>query len=85
MFTSSISDAENKIISYLPNTGSYYERKRNYSVDFETNKNTTSLLSPYIRYRAISEEYILKQVLEMHQGSIIITKKQLHLIWLSSA
>ena len=66
MFTSSISDAENKIISYLPNTGSYYERKRNYSVDFETNKNTTSLLSPYIRYRAISEEYILKQVLEMH-------------------
>ncbi len=66
MFTSSISEAENKIISYLPNTGSYYERKRNYSVDFETNKNTTSLLSPYIRYRAISEENILKKVLEMH-------------------
>ena len=66
MFTSSISEAENKLISYLPNTGSYYERKRNYSVDFETNKNTTSLLSPYIRYRAISEENILKQVLDTH-------------------
>ena len=39
MFTSSISEAEKKLISYLPNTGSYYERKRNYSVDFETNKN----------------------------------------------
>ena len=66
MFTASISEAENKLISYLPNTGSYYERKRNCSIDFETNENTTSLLSPYIRYRAISEENILKQVLETH-------------------
>ena len=53
MFTSSISEAENKLISYLPKTGRYYEGKRNYSVDFEKNKNTTSLLYPYIRYRAI--------------------------------
>ena len=66
MFSSSISDAEDKFISYLPNVGKYYENKRNYSVDFETNKNTTSLLSPYIRYRAISEEKILKQVLQKH-------------------
>ena len=30
----------------------------------QTKKNTTSLLSPFIRYRAISEETILKKVLE---------------------
>ena len=66
MFQSSISDAENKFTSYLPNAGNYYEKKRNYSFDFVSNKNTTSLLSPYIRYRAISEEKILKQVLNIH-------------------
>ena len=66
MFTSSISEAENTLISYLPKTGKYYEGKRNYSVDLETNKNTTSLLSPYIRYRAILEKNILKQVLKTH-------------------
>ena len=72
MFTSSISEAENKLISYLPNTGSYYERKRNYSFDFETNKNTTSILSPYIRYRAISEKNILKQVLDRSYRTIAL-------------
>ncbi len=66
MLTSSISEAENNLISYLPKAGSYYEKMRNYSVDFESNKNTTSLLSPYIRYRAISEKNILKKVLEIH-------------------
>ena len=80
MFTSSISEAENKLISFLPNTGSYYERKRNYSVDFETNKNTTSLLSPYIRYRAISEENILKQVLQIH-GPIKAEKYIQEIFW----
>ena len=80
MFTSNISEAENKLISYLPNTGSYYERKRNYSIDFETNKNTTSLLSPYIRYRAISEQNILKQVLEIH-GPIKAEKYIQEIFW----
>ena len=80
MFTSSISEAENKLISYLPNTGSYYERKRNYSIDFETNKNTTSLLSPYIRYRAISEKNILKQVLKTH-GPIKAEKYIQEIFW----
>ena len=64
MFESSISAAEKNFISYLPKTGLYYEKNRNFSLDLETKKNTTSLLSPYIRYRAISEETILKKVLE---------------------
>ena len=80
MFTSSISEAENTLISYLPKTGKYYERKRNYSVDFETNKNTTSLLSPYIRYRAISEKKILKQVLKKH-GPIKAEKYIQEIFW----
>ena len=80
MFTSSISEAENTLISYLPKTGRYYEGKRNYSVDFETNKNTTSLLSPYIRYRAISEKNILKQVLKTH-GPIKAEKYIQEIFW----
>ncbi len=64
MFESSISAAEKNFISYLPKTSLYYEKNRNFSLDLETKKNTTSLLSPYIRYRAISEETILKKVLE---------------------
>ena len=64
MFKSSISEAEKNFISYLPKTGLYYERNRNYSLDVQTKENTTSLLSPYIRYRAISEETILKKVIE---------------------
>ena len=63
MFKSSISEAEKNFISYLPKTGLYYERNRNYSLDVQTKENTTSLLSPYIRYRAISEENILKKVI----------------------
>ena len=65
MFRSNISFAESNLVSYLPLTGKYYEGKRNYSIDLETNKNTTSMLSPYIRYRAISEEHILRKVLEI--------------------
>ena len=69
MFDSTISDAENKFISYLPKTNSYYSNKRNYSFDPETNENTTSLLSPYIRYRLLSEEKILNKVLNIHSFS----------------
>ena len=66
MFESNISEAENKFISYLPKTNIYYSNKRNYSLDPETNENTTSLLSPYIRYRLLSEEKILNKVLNTH-------------------
>ncbi len=69
MFDSTISDAENKFISYLPKTNSYYSNKRNYSFDPETNENTTSLLSPYIRYRLLSEEKILNKILNIHSFS----------------
>ena len=40
------------------NIGSYYRDNRNYSFDLKNNRNTTSLLSPYIRYRLLSEEDI---------------------------
>ena len=66
MFNSNISEAENLLDSYMPKAGSYYELKRNFSIDLDTNKNTTSLLSPYIRYRILSEEKILKEVLNNH-------------------
>jgi len=66
MFNSTISEAENLLDSYMPKAGSYYELKRNFSIDLDTNKNTTSLLSPYIRYRILSEESILKEVLNKH-------------------
>ena len=66
MFNSTISEADNLLDSYMPKAGSYYELKRNFSIDLDTNKNTTSLLSPYIRYRILSEEKILKQVLNNH-------------------
>ena len=66
MFKSTISAAESQLNSYLSFTGSYYEKKRNYTEDFENNKITTSLLSPYIRYRVISEKTVLEKVLEKH-------------------
>ena len=66
MFNSTISEADNLLDSYIPKAGSYYELKRNFSIDLDTNKNTTSLLSPYIRYRILSEEKILKEVLNNH-------------------
>ena len=43
MFESSISAAEKNFISYLPKTSLYYEKNRNFSLDLETKKNTTSL------------------------------------------
>ena len=60
MFTSSISEAEKNLFLIYQIQENIMREKRNYSVDFETNKNTTSLLSPYIRYRAISEKNISK-------------------------
>ena len=66
MFSSKFSEAEKSLFKYLPKTGEYYEKNRNFSTDLLSGQNTTSLLSPYIRYRAISEEKILKLVLETH-------------------
>ena len=65
MFKSNISFAEEQLLSYLPKTGKYYEANRNYSED-RSNNNTTSLLSPFIRYRLISEEQVLGEVLKKY-------------------
>ena len=66
MFQSSLKEAQAFQDFYLPNTGSYYRDNRNYSYDFANNKNTTSLFSPYIRYRLISEEDIIKKTLSIN-------------------
>ena len=66
MFQSSLKEAQAFQESYLPNTGSYYRDNRNYSFDLINNRNTTSLLSPYIRYRLLSEEDIIKKTLSIN-------------------
>ena len=66
MFQSSLKEAQAFQESYLPNTGSYYRDNRNYSYDLINNRNTTSLLSPYIRYRLLSEEDIIKKTLSIN-------------------
>ena len=66
MFKSDISFAEKQLSFYLPKAGKYYELNRNYSEDSSSNK-TTSLLSPFIRYRLISEENVLKKILEKYE------------------
>ena len=66
MFQSSLKEARAFQESYLPNTGSYYRNNRNYSYDLINNRNTTSLLSPYIRYRLLSEEDIIKKTLTIN-------------------
>ena len=66
MFKSSLKEAQAFQESYLPNTGSYYRDNRNYSYDLINNRNTTSLLSPYIRYRLLSEEDIIKKTLSIN-------------------
>ena len=66
MFQSSLKEAQAFQESYLPNTGSYYKDNRNYSYDLINNRNTTSLLSPYIRYRLLSEEDIIKKTLSIN-------------------
>ena len=66
MFQSSLKEAQAFQESYLPNTGSYYRDNRNYSYDLINNRNTTSLLSPYIRYRLLSEEDIIKKTLTIN-------------------
>ena len=66
MFKSNISFAEKQLLYYLPKAGKYYELNRNYSEDSSSNK-TTSLLSPFIRYRLISEENDLKKILEKYE------------------
>ena len=63
MFQSSLKEAQAFQDFYLPKTGSYYRDNRNYSYDFTNKRNTTSLLSPYIRYRLLSEEDIIKKTL----------------------
>ncbi len=66
MFLSNLKEAQALLSKYLPKTGSYYNSKRNYSYDFENKVHSTSLLSPYIRYRLLSEEDIIKKVLAIH-------------------
>ena len=66
MFQSSLKEAQAFQEFYLPNTGSYYRDNRNYSYDLKNNRNTTSLLSPYIRYRLLSEEDIIKKTLSIN-------------------
>ena len=66
MFQSSLNEAQAFQEFYLPYTGSYYRDNRNYSYDLTNNKNTTSLLSPYIRYRLLSEEDIIKKTLSIN-------------------
>jgi hypothetical protein len=66
MFQSTLKEAQAFQESYLPNTGSYYRDNRNYSYDLINNRNTTSLLSPYIRYRLLSEEDIIKKTLSIN-------------------
>ena len=66
MFLSNLKEAQALLSKYLPKTGSYYNCKRNYSYDFENKVHSTSLLSPYIRYRLISEENVIKKVLAIH-------------------
>ena len=66
MFQSSLKEARAFQESYLPNTASYYRNNRNYSYDLINNRNTTSLLSPYIRYRLLSEEDIIKKTLSIN-------------------
>ena len=66
MFQSSLKEAQAFQESYLPNTVSYYRDNRNYSYDLINNRNTTSLLSPYIRYRLLSEEDIIKKTLSIN-------------------
>ena len=66
MFQSSLKEAQAFQEFYLPNSGSYYRDNRNYSYDLINNRNTTSLLSPYIRYRLLSEEDIIKKTLSIN-------------------
>ena len=66
MFQSSLKEAQAFQDFYLPKTGSYYRDNRNYSYDFKNKRNTTSLLSPYIRYRLLSEEDIIKKTLSIN-------------------
>ena len=69
MFQSSLKEAQAFQDFYLPKTGSYYRDNRNYSYDFTNKRNTTSLLSPYIRYRLLSEEDIIKKTLSINSFS----------------
>ena len=66
MFQSSLKEAQALQDSFLSKTGSYYRDNRNYSYDYTNNRNTTSLLSPYIRYRLLSEEDIIKKTLSIN-------------------
>ena len=66
MFLSNLKEAQALLSKYLPKTGTYYSSKRNYAYDFENKVHSTSMLSPYIRYRLISEEDIIKKVLAIH-------------------
>ena len=58
MFQSNLQEAQSLFSNYLPKTASYYRNKRNYTYDDEEKNYTTSLLSPYVRYRLLSEEDI---------------------------
>lgn len=65
MYQSNLLEAQKLLNDFLPKTGKYYSKKRNYTYDIDDNTNTTSLLSPYIRYRLISEEEVLKKTLSI--------------------
>jgi deoxyribodipyrimidine photo-lyase len=50
---------------FLPNAGRLYARSRNFDFGPERRDNV-SVLSPYVRHRLLSEDELLREVLQMH-------------------
>ena len=62
------SEALENLKSYVKYSGANYRSNRNYAEKLGTRQNVSSL-SPYIRYRLISEEEVILQVLTQNSYS----------------
>ncbi len=64
-FPPSRSAARDRLSAFIPHAGEEYAKKRNYDLGPEDRTNV-SLLSPYLRYRLITESEVVDAVLEKH-------------------
>jgi deoxyribodipyrimidine photo-lyase len=65
MFLPTRDDARLRLADFVPRAGRFYADNRNADEGTETRKNV-SMLSPYLRYRMITEEDVLRAVLARH-------------------
>ena len=61
-------EANKRLQHFLPKAGAHYARRRNFDLG-PSDRGSVSALSPWLRYRVLCEEEVVRAVLERHSAS----------------